>query len=126
MNTKKTNRKNKTNLTVKWPSTHFTIDELNKQNSDFVNITLRVRLNNAIENKLVIELGTLHVGKGRPKLVFACAPVKPDVIESARKSNVMLHDSFNSVNVTTLTSTPATPTPTTTVVTPVKTAVVKV
>ena len=39
---KKTDRKNKTNLTVNWPKNIFTIEELNQKNPEFVNITLRV------------------------------------------------------------------------------------
>jgi hypothetical protein len=125
MNTKKTNRKNKTNLTVKWPSSHFTIDALSKLNPEFVNITLRVRLNNAIEAKQVTSIGTFHVGKGRPKLIFANLPVSEAIIKDARTSGVMLNEAYNSVDVTTVT-TPTNNAPTkvvTTTVTPVKTAV---
>ena len=100
--TNKTNRKNKTNQTVKWPTSHFTIEELNTQNADFVNITLRVRLKSAIDEKQVVELGVMHASKGRPKLVFAYAPVAATVIESARTSGIMLHESFNSVKVATM------------------------
>ena len=102
MTNKKTERKNKTNQVVKWPTSYFTIESLNKQNSDFVNITLRVRLNTAIEDKKVVSIGVIHAGKGRPKLAFACAPVDSSVIESARTGGVMLHESFNSVKVTTI------------------------
>ena len=45
---KKTDRKNKTNLTITWPTSIFTIKELNDKNSEFVEITLRVRLRTAI------------------------------------------------------------------------------
>ena len=109
----KTIRKNKTKLAVNWPASHFTIDELNKLNSDFINITLRVRLKTALDEKKVVELGTLNVGKGRPKLVFAVAPVSETTLQSARDNNVLLHDSYNSVVVATVptqTAPAATPT----------------
>jgi len=96
---KKTNRKNKTNLVVKWPTSHFTIDELNKLNPDFINITLRVRLKNAFDGKQVVELGTKHIGKGRPKLVFAVAPVSDKTIRSARSEDIMLHSCYDAVAV---------------------------
>jgi len=121
---KKTNRKNKTDLTVKWPSTYFSIDELNKLNPEFVNITLRVRLNKAIEAKQITSIGTLHIGKGRPKLIFANLPVNETIIKNARTAGVMLGETYNSVAVATV-STPAidNSTPTEAVVAPVKSVV---
>ena len=112
MTDKKTNRKNKTNQVVKWPAGYFTIKQLNEQNVDFVNITLRVRLNKAIEDKKVVELGVMQASKGRPNLVFACSPVDASVIESARTNGIILLESFNSVKVTTISGQPQT-TPTT-------------
>lgn len=93
---KKTNRKNKTGLTVNWPTgfytmepskdqDHASVSSLLSQNTDFVKITLRVRLNNAIEDKTVSVIGTLKGGKGRPKLVFANAPVSKATLEAASK-----------------------------------------
>lgn len=101
---KKTNRKNKTNLTVKWPVGYFTIDQLNKENSEFINITLRVRLKSALEDKQVVEIGTLHAGHGRPKLAFACAPVSASTIQAARDAGINVHSSFNNINVATATT----------------------
>ena len=102
--TNKTNRKNKTKQTVTWPASYFTIKQLNKLNSDFVNITLRVRLNNALEEKQVVQLGVLTATKGRPNLVFACSPVDATVIESARAAGITLNESFNSTKITTVSS----------------------
>ena len=53
---KKTDRKNKTNLTVTWPSNVFTIKELNAQNTDFVEITLRVRMKKAIDSGEITDI----------------------------------------------------------------------
>ncbi len=107
---KKTNRQNKTGLTVNWPtgfytmetcSSHSNIPSLWDHNQHFAAlITLRVRLTNAIENKEVVKLGTLKGSKGRPKLVFANAPVTQEVVDAARKAGVVVDDNIpNVVNV---------------------------
>jgi hypothetical protein len=100
-NTKKTDRKNKTNLTVTWPSndTYFGVSELTNLNKDFIAITLRVRLKNALDEGVVTQIGTVHGGKGRPKLAFAMSPVTEAAITSARSAGVVLVDKYNTVNV---------------------------
>ncbi len=100
-NTKKTDRKNKTNLTVTWPSndTYFGVSDLTALNSDFISITLRVRLKNALDEGSVSQIGTVHGGKGRPKLAFVMNPVTETAINAARTAGVMLSDKFNTVNV---------------------------
>jgi hypothetical protein len=108
MSNKKTNRKNKTNLTVTWPSAdkYFTIVDLMETNKEFIPITLRVRLKNAIDDGTVAEIGTIHGGKGRPKLAFAMNPVTEDVLATARQAEVVLHDKYNTVKVLDVTSKP--------------------
>jgi hypothetical protein len=108
MSNKKTNRKNKTNLTVTWPSAdkYFTIADLLETNKEFIPITLRVRLKNAIDDGTVAEIGTIHGGKGRPKLAFAMNPVTEDVLATARQAEVVLHDKYNTVKVLDVTSNP--------------------
>ena len=100
-NTKKTDRKNKTNLTVTWPSndTYFGVSELTNLNKDFIAITLRVRLKNALDEGVVTQIGTVHGGKGRPKLAFAMSPVTEAAITAARSAGVVLVDKYNTVNV---------------------------
>jgi hypothetical protein len=100
-NTKKTDRKNKTNLTVTWPSndTYFGVSELTNLNKDFIAITLRVRLKNALDEGVVTQIGTVHGGKGRPKLAFVMSPVTEAAITSARSAGVVLVDKYNTVNV---------------------------
>ena len=100
-NTKKTDRKNKTNLTVTWPSndTYFGVSDLTNLNKDFIAITLRVRLKNALDEGVVTQIGTVHGGKGRPKLAFAMSPVTEAAITSARSAGVVLVDKYNTVNV---------------------------
>ena len=100
-NTKKTDRKNKTNLTVTWPSTdtYFGVSELANLNNDFIAITLRVRLKNALDEGVVTQIGTVHGGKGRPKLAFAMSPVTEAAVTAARAAGVVLVDKYNTVNV---------------------------
>jgi hypothetical protein len=100
-NTKKTDRKNKTNLTVTWPSndTYFGVSELTNLNKNFIAITLRVRLKNALDEGVVTQIGTVHGGKGRPKLAFAMSPVTEAAITAARSAGVVLVDKYNTVNV---------------------------
>ena len=101
MSNKKTDRKNKTNLTVTWPSndTYFGVSDLANLNKDFIAITLRVRLKNALDEGVVTQIGTVHGGKGRPKLAFAMSPVTEAAIASARTAGVVLVDKYNTVNV---------------------------
>ena len=106
---KKTNRQNKTGLTVYWPTGFYTMEtceshpniaSLWDHNQHFILITLRVRLTNAIEEKQVVKLGTLKGVKGRPKLVFANAPVSQATVEAARNAGVIVDENIpNMVNV---------------------------
>jgi len=100
--TKKTQRKNKTNLVLVWPAntTYFTIKDLIRLNPDFKEITLRVRLKKAIdEEKSVGVIGTTNPGKGRPSLVLAMRPVLQSVLDSAKADSIQLDDQTKLVNV---------------------------
>jgi len=117
-----TNRKNKTNLEVSWPklSEFFTIDSLGEKNPDFVNITLRVRLNKAIEAGKVGVIGTKNTGKGRPKLVLAMRPVSQNVINAAKEANVTLDEESKLVVVMEVKASTTNTTPTS-ITNPIKT-----
>lgn len=103
---KKTDRKNKTNLTVTWPSNIFTIKELNAKNPEFVEITLRVRMKKAIESGEITDIGVLHNGKGRPTLVFVHGTPTNEHIEEAKSRQVILKEA-STVNVIKITNAPA-------------------
>lgn len=94
-NMNKTNRKNKTKLSVNWPKNSiFTFKELHTQNSQFdKEITLRVRLTKAINEGTVVELGTKNLGKGRPLAVYSMTPVSDKLVETAKNDGVVLHES---------------------------------
>jgi len=90
---KQNTRKNKTNQSVVWPtSTFFTIEELHRLNPKFVEITLRVRLTNAIEDGKVAEIGSTPGGKGRPQKVFSLTPVTKETLDKAEENKINLVD----------------------------------
>jgi len=105
---KKTDRKNKTGLVVTWPTNLFTIEECNKANPNFVNITLRVRIKNAITAGTVNELGYLHNGKGRPRSVMVAGPITQDHLAAAKNRGVIFKAglSVNVMNVPTVKADP--------------------
>ena len=105
---KKTERKNKTNQEVSWPNhdEYFTIETLfasnqhMKTNSGKGDITLRVRLDDAIKNKhIVSSIGTLNGGKGRPKLAFAMTPVTQKALDKAKSDGIILWDETKLVTI---------------------------
>ena len=110
-NTRKTQRKNKTNQVINWPSAdnYFTIDSLTKTNEHMLtggkgsDITLRVRLMKHVKGdgtpKTVDAIGTFNTGKGRPQLVFAMRPVTQSALDKAKKDNVMLSNQSELVPV---------------------------
>jgi len=114
-NTKKTDRKNMTNQVVTWPSadTFFTVESLLEKNSHIKAITLRVKLNKSIEECNICRLGTIHGGKGRPKVAYAMAPVTDKALELARNNEVLLDERYSAVNVMNISSTNAVETDTT-------------
>ena len=90
---KQNTQKNKTNQEVSWPNTpYFTIAELHNLNPKFINITLRVRLANAIETGKIVELGAQTGGKGRPQKVFAVTPITQTTLNKAKSENINLVD----------------------------------
>lgn len=94
--TTKTGRKNKTRQELTLPASgHYTIDELCASNVNFVVITLRVRLKKLVNEGKVIELGTIHMAKGRPKIVCATAPVSESTINAARTAGVDFCEKYN-------------------------------
>lgn len=95
---KKTNRKNKINQAVNWPKNIFTVEELHAHNDDFIEITLRDHIKKARASGLVNEVGQLHNGKGRPRLVLAYGPITQEHIAEAKSRGIILRDGL-SVNV---------------------------
>lgn len=109
---KKTERKNKINQVIVWPSRdeYFTIDSLIKSNPHMLtvsgsDITLRVRLSDAITKKsIVAPIGTLNSGKGRPKLAFALTPVTQNALDKAKSDGIILLDESKLIPIMEVTS----------------------
>lgn len=91
----KTNKTKKNSVVIEWPSTHFTIDDVQKKYVDasgnplIINITLRFRVNKALYNKEIVVIGKIKPAIGRPKLVFAKANPSKELLESAKAANVL-------------------------------------
>ncbi len=106
----KTDRKNKTNLAIKWPENGklFTIKELWKDyNPDFIEITLRVRLDKAIKDKTVSVIGYKNVGKGRPITILAMNPITQELLDKAYADGIQPPEIKPLVTVLNVTSTPS-------------------
>lgn len=91
----KTDRKNKTNLVINWPEHGklFTIKDLLNENPEFVEITLRVRLDKAIKKeKTVSIIGHKNTGKGRPTMILAMTPVTQEMLNSAYETGIQPPD----------------------------------
>ena len=103
--TSKTGRKNKTNLSLTWPTMDFfNHEDLKKSNPDFVDITLRVRVKAEIESGKLKDIGVLHNGKGRPKNVYSLA-VNNDIIEKMKQAGIILHSQYLTQKITDINST---------------------
>ncbi len=114
-------RKNKTNQSVVWPtSAYFTIKELWHLNPKFIEITLRVRLANAIDPAgIVAEIGAIPGGHGRPQKVFAMTPVTKDTLNKAKAAGINLVDNAEEKLVKVISVTNTATAPVTTAPTPV-------
>ena len=99
---KKTERKNRTDLVVNWPKPpYFTIiDDLFPMNSAAKHITLRVRLAKEIEAGNVACIGQITGAQGRPKKVFAFTPVPQSTRELAKSNHIQPLDEVKSPKLT--------------------------
>jgi hypothetical protein len=88
---KKTDRKNKTNQTVTYPSCIFTIKELNELNPDIVTISLRDKVKKAIKRGELNVIGVLPNGKGRPTLVHVFGSITKSIIDEVKSKGVHLN-----------------------------------
>jgi hypothetical protein len=115
----KTDRKNKTNLVVTWPEHGklFTIKDLLAANPEFVEITLRVRVDKAIKKeRTVAVIGYKNTGKGRPTMMLAMAPITQEFLDAAYATGIQtpeIKPIVSVIDVTTPVSTSDTPTATT-------------
>lgn len=112
----KTDRKNKTNLTVNWPThgNYFTVKELWKQyNPNFIEITLRVRVDKAIKkDNTVAIIGYKNVGKGRPTMILAMNPITQELLDKAYAEGIQPPETKPLVTVMDVTTSISTSDPT--------------
>lgn len=100
MSNNKTNKTSKKNsVTIDWPTSHFTIEDVAGKYPDIVNITLRFRVKKAVENKEIVTIGKIKPAIGRPKLVFARANPSKELLEAAKAAGVISNDTLAAVPV---------------------------
>jgi hypothetical protein len=87
-----TTKNKKSTVTIEWPTTHFTIEDVQTKYPDSVNITLRFRVNKALESKEIVVIGKIKPSIGRPKKVFAKANPTKELIEAAKAAGVIAAD----------------------------------
>lgn len=87
MNNNKTSKKN--SFVIEWPTSHFTIDDIQGKYPDAVNITLRFRVKQAVENKDVMVIGKIKPAIGRPRLVFSRSNPSKELLEAAKAAGVI-------------------------------------
>lgn len=100
----------RTNNTIEWPSTgHFTIADLKALYPSMVEITLRFRVNKALEEGVISTVGKIKPAIGRPRLVFVKGSATVEATALAAKSGVLpMEESKSSVGVADVKSQPAT------------------
>ena len=82
----------KTKLVIEWPeNTHFSIEDVQAKYEKSPNITIRFRINQALEAKTIVRLGKTQGGVGRPILMFAKNPASNEVLTKAKAAGVILN-----------------------------------
>lgn len=104
---KKTEKKK---LVITWPTTPFTIEQLQGLYPTAKNITLRFRVNRSIDNNELVLIGKNSGSVGRPTLVFAKAPVSKETLAGAVKAKVILDEQYTK-SVAAVTQFPSVPNP---------------
>jgi len=100
---KKTEKKK---LVITWPTSPFTIEQLQNQYPTAKNITLRFRVNRSIENNELVVIGKNSGSVGRPTLVFSKTPVSKESLASAVKAKVILDEQYTKMVTTVAQFTP--------------------
>ena len=96
--TNKANKKASTD--INWPTSHFTIADLQECNTDIINVTLRFWVQQALDKREIVEIGKLKPSIGRPRKVFIKANPTKELLEAATAAGVFPLDSGTVVPVT--------------------------
>ena len=78
----------KNNTPVIWPDAHFTIADVFSKHS-MKEITLRFRINKALDDGIITTIGKIKPAIGRPKLVFSKANPTKELLEAAKAAGVL-------------------------------------
>lgn len=99
MSTKTTKSTKKSTVNIEWPTGHFTIDDMQAKYPDVVNITLRFKINRAVDTNQIVEIGKIKPAIGRPKKVFAKANPSKELMDAAKTAGVIFTDEKATVPV---------------------------
>jgi hypothetical protein len=80
-------------LVINFPDV-FTVDDIQAQHPDAVNITLRFRINKAVEEGKVTAVAKIPRQIGRPALIYATTPVTQAKRDSAAQIGGIGFDEF--------------------------------
>lgn len=100
------NTDSKTRVVITWPTSHFTIEDVQTLYPSVVNITLRFRIKKAEDAKEIVLIGKVKPAIGRPRKVYAKANPTESLLKEATAAGVILSGtetttvSVASVNVT--------------------------
>jgi len=83
-------------LIIEWPKSFFSIQDIQSAHPDAVNITLRFRINRAVEEGELEQIGKTPKSVGRPTVVYSTTPVTKKVLLEAIKAGVTLHEEYES------------------------------
>jgi hypothetical protein len=84
----------KSTLNIEWPKSFFTIQDIQNEHPGAKNITIRFRINKALEENKIAYIGKNPSKVGRPTIVFSSVPVNEDVLSEAVNAGVILDESF--------------------------------
>ncbi len=104
---RKTNRKNKTNIQLVYPTTSlWTLKELFELNASVKQITVRTKVTPRIEANEISVVGSKPQPKGRPQLVFSFNPTK-QVLDEAVSKGINLSPKYVQKDIPVLNINPA-------------------
>lgn len=80
----------KTRTNIEWPTSHFTIADVQTKYPSIVNITLRLWMNKAEEDGELVLIGKIKPKIGRPNKVYSKVNPTKELIEAAKLAGVIL------------------------------------
>jgi hypothetical protein len=87
----------KPKIEVTWPETpSFTVQSLWEENPKIINITLRFKIQQEIENGNIVEVGKNPTTMGRPTKVFTKSNPSNKTLLELKKDGVILNEKYDS------------------------------